>query len=205
MNFAKPQGHRRSTFVQLRERKVRIAVFSSKGATEMTHPSIKAAAASLVAIAIAGCTTSGIGYGQAVAGNLNANFSWSETGGTQGTMIAHLSNGEVFQGQMFQITQESRVTDYGPLWAGWGTGWGWGHGWGGRSWGWGWGGWGPWGPSDQTITHYSGQVLANLAGPGGYMRCHFTLMSPSYGMAGGGIGQCQLPTGTIINAQFPRH
>ena len=24
------------------------------------------------------------------------------------------------------------------------------------------------------------------------MRCHFTLMNPSYGMAGGGIGQCQL-------------
>jgi hypothetical protein len=37
------------------------------------------------------------------------------------------------------------------------------------------------------------------------MRCHFTLMSPSSGMAGGGIGQCQLPAGTIINAQFPRH
>jgi hypothetical protein len=37
------------------------------------------------------------------------------------------------------------------------------------------------------------------------MRCHFTLMSPSYGMAGGGLGQCQLPSGTLINAQFPRH
>jgi len=24
-------------------------------------------------------------------------------------------------------------------------------------------------------------------------------------MDGGGIGQCQLPTGTIINAQFPPH
>ena len=70
--------------------------------------------------------------------------------------------------------------------------------------GWGWGGWGPWGPDEETITHYSGQVLANLQGPGGFMRCHFTLMSPSYGMAGGGIGQCQLPSGTIIQAQFPR-
>ena len=27
---------------------------------------------------------------------------------------------------------------------------------------------------------------------------------PELGMAGGGVGQCQLPTGTIINAQFPR-
>jgi hypothetical protein len=56
-----------------------------------------------------------------------------------------------------------------------------------------------------TITNYSGQVLANLQGPGGFMRCDFRLMSPSYGMDGGGIGQCQLPTGTIINAQFPPH
>ena len=56
-----------------------------------------------------------------------------------------------------------------------------------------------------TITQYTGQVLANLQGPGGFMRCHFTLMSPSFGMAGGGLGQCQLPNGTIIDAQFPRH
>jgi hypothetical protein len=167
--------------------------------------SIRIAGASLIAIAAAGCTTSGIGTGQAVGTNLNANFTWTESGGTRGTMIAQLSNGETFQGEMFQITQESRVTDFGPLWNGWGPGFGWGRGWGGFGWGWGWDGWGPWGPYDQTITHYSGQVLANLQGPGGFMRCHFTLMSPSYGMAGGGVGQCQLPTGTIINAQFPRH
>jgi hypothetical protein len=54
-----------------------------------------------------------------------------------------------------------------------------------------------------TVTHYSGQVLANLQGPGGFMRCDFRLMRPSYGMTGGGMGQCQLPTGTIIQAQFP--
>lgn len=171
----------------------------------MTASLSKVAAASVVALAIAGCTTTGIGTGQAVGTNLGATFSWTESGGTQGSMVAQLSNGQVYQGPMFQITQESRVMDYGPLWSGWGTGFGWGRGWGGRRWGWGWDGWGPWGPEDETITHYSGQVLANLQGPGGFMRCHFTLMSPSYGMAGGGIGQCQLPSGTIINAQFPRH
>jgi hypothetical protein len=117
-------------------------------------------------------------------------------------MVAQLSNGQVFQGPMFQITQEARV-DYDPLWYGWGTGFGWHRRWSG--WGFGWGGWGPWGPGPDTITQYSGQVLANLQGPGGFMRCHFTLMSPSSGMAGGGLGQCQLPTGTIIHAQFPRH
>jgi hypothetical protein len=117
-------------------------------------------------------------------------------------MVAQLSNGQVFQGPFFQITSE-RVADYDPLWNGWGAGWGWGGGWGGRRWGYGWGGWGPWGPDMQTITYYSGQVLANLQGPGGFMRCDFRLMRPSYGMGGGGSGRCQLPSGVTINAQFP--
>ena len=105
----------------------------------------------LPAIAVAGCTTTGIGTGQSQNGNLGATFSWTETGGTQGTMVAQLSNGQVFQGPMFQITQETRV-DYGPLverlgpriWLG---------PWLGRpGWGYGWGGWGPWGP-DTTPSH----------------------------------------------------
>jgi hypothetical protein len=170
----------------------------------MTALSIRVAAASLLAIAVAGCTTTGVGTGQSANGALGATFTWTETGGTRGTMVAQLSNGQLFQGPFFQITSES-VADYGPLWNGWGPGFGWGGGWGGRRWGYGWGGWGPWGPEMETITHYSGQVLANLQGPGGFMRCNFRLMSPSSGMAGGGVGQCQLPAGTIIHAQFPRH
>lgn len=167
--------------------------------------SIRLAGASLIALAAAACTTTGFGTGQSATGNLNANFTYTETGSVRGTMVAQLSDGQVYQGPFFQVTQESRVMDYGPLWNGWGPGFGWGHGWGGRYWGYGWDGWGPWGPYDQTITHYSGQVLANLQGPSGFMRCHFTLVTPSYGMSGGGVGQCQLPSGTIINAQFPRH
>jgi len=169
----------------------------------MTALSIRAAAASLLAITVAGCTTTGFGTGQSTNGGLSATFNWSETGGSRGTMIARLSNGQVFQGPMFQVTQESRVTDYGALWNGWGSGYGWHRPW--SRWGWGWGGWGPWGPDQETITHYTGQVLANLQGPSGFMRCHFTLMRPSSGMAGGGVGQCQLPAGTIIHAQFPPH
>jgi hypothetical protein len=168
----------------------------------MTALSIRAAATSLLAIAIAGCTTTGVGTGYSPNGSVGATFTWNETGGTRGSMIAQLSNGQVYQGPMFQITQESQVSDYGSLWYGWGGGFGWHRPFG--RFGWGWGGWGPWGPDEETITHYSGQVLANLQGPGGFMRCHFTLMSPSYGMAGGGIGQCQLPSGAIIHAQFPR-
>jgi hypothetical protein len=165
--------------------------------------SIRFAGASLIALAAAGCTTSGIGTGQVVGQNVGVNFTWTETG-NKGTMLAQFSNGQSYQGPFFQITSES-IVDYDPLWNGWGPGWGWGRGWGGRAWGYGWGGWGAWGPSMDTITNYSGQVLANLQGPGGFMRCDFRLMSPSYGMDGGGIGQCQLPTGTIINAQFPPH
>lgn len=161
---------------------------------------LRAAAASLLAIAAAGCTTTGIGTGQSATGNIGATFNWTG-GATRGTMVASLTDGRVFQGPFFQVTQESVVSDYGPLWNGWGSGYGWHRPFG--RYGWGWGGWGPWGPYDETITHYSGQVLANLQGPGGFMRCNFALMRPSYGISGGGAGQCQLPNGTIINAQFP--
>src|ERR1700752_1637431 len=166
---------------------------------------IKSGAATLAVMLLAGCTTMGIGTGQSANGNIGATVNWTETDGTHGTMVASLGNGQVFQGQFFQVTQQSTVTDYAPLWNGWGPGWGWGRGWGGRAWGGGWGGWGAWGPENETITHYTGPGLANLQGPGGFMRCNFTLASPSSGMSGGGSGQCQLPAGIIINAQFPRH
>lgn len=167
----------------------------------MSVSMVRAAGVSLLAIAAAACTTSGFGTGQSAAGNVSATFNWTATGSTRGTMLARLSNGQAFQGPFFQITQESRVMDYGPLWRGWGPDWRWHRPW--DRWGWGWGGWGPWGPSNETITHYSGQVLANLQGSGGFMRCRFALMRPSSGMAGGGAGQCQLPTGAVIHAQFP--
>ena len=137
----------------------------------MSARSIRAAAASLFAIAIAGCTTTGIGYGQSPRRNLGATFTWTESGGTRGTMIASLTNGQVFQGPFFQITSGERI-DYGPLWNGWGPGFGWGRGFGGRP-GARAGAAGAHGDLQDTITHYSGQVLANLQGPGGFMRCDF--------------------------------
>ena len=72
----------------------------------MTARSISVAAASLIALAIAGCTTTGVGTGQAVGQNIGATFSYTETGGTRGTMVAQLSNGQVFQGPFFQITSD---------------------------------------------------------------------------------------------------
>ena len=58
----------------------------------------------------------------------------------------------------------------------------------------------------QFIREYNGRVLANLqSDTGNHMRCRFTLVSPSRGMAGGGKGRCQLSeTGREINAEFPR-
>jgi hypothetical protein len=161
-----------------------------------------AAAISAAALAVAGCTTTGFGTGQSAVGNVGATFTYTQTGAAAGTMAASLTNGQVYQGPFFQIRSES-VVDYDPLWNGWGPGYRWGRGWAGRPYGYGWGGWGPWGPSMETVTHYSGQVLANLQGPGGFMRCNFALMRPRAGIAGGGVGQCQLPTGAIIHAQFP--
>src|SRR3954451_8190257 len=119
----------------------------------MSRVSMRVAAASVIAIAMTGCTTTGIGYGQSQQGNLGATFTWTESGGTRGTMVASRSNGQVFQGPFFQITSES-VADYYPLWTVWGPGWGPPRGFGVRRWGGGWGGWGPWLPSMDTITHY---------------------------------------------------
>jgi hypothetical protein len=160
-------------------------------------------AAAISVAGLAACAPiNGFGTGQSAVGNVGAQFSYTQTGAARGTMAARLTNGQVYQGVFFQIRSES-VVDYDPLWNGWGPGSRWGRGWGGRGWGDGWGGWGPWGPSMETVTHYSGQVLANLQGPGGFMRCNFALMRPRSGIAGGGVGQCQLPTGAIIHAQFP--
>jgi hypothetical protein len=100
-------------------------------------------------------------------------------------MTATMSGGPTYSGQYFQITKDTTVDSIGPLWY---------PGWGGR---------GAWGAPD-FITQYTGRVVANLAAPNGaQMRCLFQLVHPSDGMNGGGIGQCQLPDGTTIDATFP--
>src|SRR4029078_4465686 len=83
--------------------------------------SIRLAGASLIALAAAACTTSGVGTGQVVGQNIGATFTWTPNGGSRGTMVAQLSNGQVYQGPFFQITSES-IVDYDPLWNGWGPG-----------------------------------------------------------------------------------
>ncbi len=147
----------------------------------------------LVVAMAAGCTTMGTGTGSTLSGANAASFNWKSSDGVSGTIDATLAGGKTYSGQYFQITKDTTADSIGPLWAGWG-------GRGGR-------GWGYWGvdPSPEFITHYTGRVVANLAEPSGtHMRCQFHLVHPSDGMNGGGLGQCQLPDGTTIDANFPK-
>jgi hypothetical protein len=145
----------------------------------------------LAAFGLAGCATMGMGVGSTPNGNVQANFTWQSTGGRTGQMTAQLNDGQTFTGDYFQITRDTSVYALGPLWTGWGPRFGFGR-------------WGYWGPSDQFVTEYSGRVVGNLQAPNGtHMRCRFFLVYPSRGMAGGGQGQCQLPSGQMIDAMFP--
>lgn len=156
----------------------------------MKMKGIRVALLPAMLLGIAGCTTTGSGIGVARGGSTTATFVWKSSGVRSGTMTANLSTGATYAGPFFQITSETTIEELGPLWTGWGNRWRWR-------------GWTYWGPTQSTLTHYSGRVLANLAGPDGQMRCHFRLMRPGAGMAGGGQGRCQLPSGTIIDATFP--
>jgi hypothetical protein len=144
----------------------------------------------LLAVGLTACAaTMGSGVGSTPSGVERATFLWRSSGASTGQMTATLSNGEAFTGSYFQITRETRVDTLGPLWTGWGPRFG---------------PWGYWGPTDQFLTQYTGRVVGNLeAADGSHMRCRFTLARPSLGMAGGGLGECQLPNGMTIDAMFP--
>ena len=140
--------------------------------------------------AITACTTMGTGVGNVRNSDLHANFAWKSTDDRTGTLTATLSNGDTFSGPFFQVTRDTRVETLAPLWYGWAGPWR------------GWPYWGPY-PDRAFVTHYSGRVVANLADTAGdHMRCHFSLMHPQHGMAGGGQGECQMPSGQTIDATF---
>ena len=111
-------------------------------------------------------------------------FVWqSDESGNQGSIAAALPDGRDFQGTFVQITSSGWEEYYLPYWTAW-TGPTWANN-------------DPWytGGQMQFVTHYSGQALANLtAYDGTHMRCTFKLIEPSSGMAGGGVGNCQLST-----------
>jgi len=156
-----------------------------------------AVAALAAGLMLSGCETQSGGTGS---GNLRGTrkpvaFTWQTTDNVSGDITATFGNGDVFKGNYFQITRDTRVDRLGPLWDGWGRPYR-------RT------GWRYWDRAEERafIKEYSGRVLANLrSDQGAHMRCRFTLITPSRGMAGGGEGRCQLSeTGQEINAEFPR-
>ena len=143
----------------------------------------------LVALA-AGCATtrtgSGSGSGSAVSGANPVKFGWTGRGNVSGSMTATFANGQTFTGPFSQITSNltHEFGSQGPIWHQEG----------------------PYdvGPWLQSVPHYTGRVVANLSGSNGIqMRCRFELMRPVDGMAGGAHGECQLPDGLSVDAQFP--
>ena len=149
-------------------------------------------APAVATLGLAACATTGTGVGNTRNNDVSASFAWQSTNDRTGTLTASLSNGKTYSGEFFQITSESRIDQLGPLWYGWHAGWR---------------GWSYWDaqPSQAFVTHYSGRVVANLdASDATHMRCRFQLVTPTDGMAGGGEGKCQLPSGQEINATFAR-
>lgn len=153
----------------------------------------------LLNLALVACTTTGTGGGQLAGDGAQSEpvaFSWtSKDGGLSGTMTAALPDVS-YQGEFFQITQQTRTEVLAPLWTHWNRGW------------YDWPYWGvpvsPAYPATQFITHYSGKVVATLAAQGEQrMRCRFHLVQPASGMSGGGEGQCQLSDGRLVRAVFP--
>lgn len=162
---------------------------------------IFAAVTAVLAGSAAGCVTSGVGAGDLLSRGQAAEpvlFSWtSKDGGLSGNMVATLADA-TYSGPFFQITRQTVRDGLAPLWNGWTEAWDdwpyWYRPWPGTY------------NITQFITHYSGKVVANLETHAGlHMRCRFHLADPIAGMSGGGQGECQLPGGRHIDAQFPRH
>jgi hypothetical protein len=151
-------------------------------------------AAAVASISLAACISTGVGTGAERNGPVTASFSWKEGSPQGGSLTAALSTGDTYSGEYFQVTHDTSVERYGPLWTGWGRGSRRGLD---REWSY-------WGPRTEFETEYTGKVLANLHDSlGRHMRCKFTLHDPSFGMAQGGMGRCQLPGGRTIDASFP--
>ena len=152
----------------------------------------------LACLAFTACETqhgAGTGSGNVRGSQKPVAFTWQGEGENSGDITATFGTGRVFKGSYYQISRDSRVERLDPLWDGW-------KGSSRKS------AWRYWAADSRGdfVKTYNGHVLANLHSEDGeYMRCRFTLKTPSRGMAGGGDGRCQLSeSGREINAEFPR-
>lgn len=156
----------------------------------MNSKTWKTGAGVLGLVLVAACTTTGARMGTTRGDDAPVNFHWTVDDFVFGTMIATLPNGQSFDGKFVQVTNDTPVDALAPLWVGWGRGPDWPF-WGAEA-------------APDFVKHYAGRVLANLQGPRGErMRCAFSLIEPTSGMAGGGAGQCEMPTGQTVEATFP--
>lgn len=170
---------------------------------ESTFGSRAAVAVCLAAVLGAvGCTTTGIATGQLVTTSGQRSpvvFDWrSERGNaTKGQISTVLPDGTPFAGRYFEITSTIEQSALAPLWVGWDPYW--------PSWTAPWAGYG--GSGYTTFSRiYSGRVVATLVGPeGSRMRCRFTLAEPEDGLAGGGVGDCELQDGSRIEDAILEH
>jgi len=141
----------------------------------------------LLAVGLAAsCATIKSGSGSALSATNSLRFSWTSPDSVSGSMTAANANGEIFTGRFFQITSSltGELGSQGPNWHQEGTY--------------------DVGPALQQVPHYTGRVAADLSrSDGAQMRCGFKLMSPVDGMAGGAHGECQLPDGSSVDAEFP--
>jgi hypothetical protein len=144
------------------------------------------------------CATSGTGSGELIRSSKPAQavpFAWKSTdGGITGTLTATLPGG-AYSGRFVQVTRQTQSDAMVPMWGGWQPGWS------------DWPYWGYGSPvafdATQFTTVYSGKVIANLSSPSGsLMRCRLHMLQPAQGMAGGGMGECQILNGATIQATF---
>jgi len=168
----------------------------------------------LCALALVACTSSGRFEGDVTAPAPRAapssqpgppairhdrvEFTWeSHDGGISGTMRARLPDGREYDGHFEEITETTTVSRMGGFYSGWyyGT-------WGAPGYAWG-GMWPYYGSAQDFITHYTGKVVALLAGSdGSRMRCHFQLTDGYEGMKAGGTGECQTSEGDRVTTWF---
>ena len=168
----------------------------TRTARRATYRKLALAATACAGLALMACTSMGTGSGAASPGGAPVAFAWtSKDGGTTGTMTANLKDGAAYSGPFVQMTSTVRIETLEPIWRGWRRGWN------------DWGYWGRGGafPDTAFATQYTGKVVANLQGPGDQrMRCRFHLNTPQAGTCGGGQGECQLGSGTTVDAVFTR-
>ncbi len=151
--------------------------------------------ACLAMLGALGCATSGIATGELVTPSGSRSsvvFDWRSADGdpTKGQISTILPDGTEYAGSYFEITRTIQQSSLAPLWVGWDPYW--------PSWTAPWAGYG--GSGYTTFTRvYSGRVVATLQDPQGTrMRCRFQLAEPQNGLAGGGVGDCEMQDGTQV-------